>query len=98
MTIGDPYTCQICLGEFRKKRSDEEALNDALTLHGGEDISDVGTVCHDCWLKVAAISGFDITEGVLSPWDIPRFTVERCICVAASFLGWGHDRTGWHPR
>jgi hypothetical protein len=47
------FFCDMCKQEFEKGRSDEEALEEAKSLHGDNImLEDPATVCHDCWLKM----------------------------------------------
>ncbi len=46
----DEFTCQACLGAFRKAWTDEEALAESASLFPDED--DMAVVCDDCWKEL----------------------------------------------
>lgn len=63
--VGEPYTCEVCKGEFVKAWPDDRAAAEHETVFGAPPEDDAGLVCDDCYKRViawAATRGLTVGE------------------------------------
>lgn len=46
------YKCELCLETFESERSEDDARDKAVKLHGEDLDHGESIVCHDCFLKL----------------------------------------------